>query len=197
MEICCERWEVTPLAPPRLVRHCPGCNATRPFGCAGTFRVNAQKKTLDAWLNYRCERCDSAWKCPVIERRPVHRIDPLLLEALFRDDPLVARRLAFDLPLLRKQKLPIDASSDVTVRRVAAEPAADDVAPLCIRLAVPYACTIRLDHLLAQQLGLSRAALRNLLARGELIVSPARGRALRAAIHDGQCIWIGAPQLAN
>ena len=139
MEICCERWEVTPLAPPRLVRHCPGCNATRPFACAGTFRVNAQKKTLDAWLNYRCERCDSAWKCPIIERRPVRRIDPLLLEALFRDDPLVARRLAFDLPLLRKQNVPIDANSDVTVRRVAIAPAADDVAPLCIRLAVPYA----------------------------------------------------------
>ncbi len=38
---------------------------------------------------------------------------------------------------------------------------------------------------------------RDLLLRGELIVSPARGRALRAAIHDGQRIWIGAPQLAN
>jgi len=197
VEICCECWEVTPLAPPRLIRHCPGCNATRPFVCAGTFRVNAQKKTLDAWLNYRCERCGSAWKCPIVERRPVGRVDPLLLEAFFRHDPIVARQLAFDLPLLRRQKVPTEASTEVTVRRATIAAAVDDVAPLCIRLSVPYACTIRLDQLLARQLGLSRAALRNLQAQGEINVSPENDRALRAAICDGQRIWIGAPQLAN
>jgi hypothetical protein len=62
---------------------------------------------------------------------------------------------------------------------------------------VPYPCTVRLDQLLSTQLGLSRAALRNLHARGELNVSPTRERALRASICDGQRIWIGAPQLAN
>jgi hypothetical protein len=69
----------------------------RPFVCAATFRVNAHRKRLDVWLNYRCERCAGAWKCPVMERRPVAQIEPQRLEAFFRDDPLVAYRLAFDI----------------------------------------------------------------------------------------------------
>jgi hypothetical protein len=32
--------------------------------------VNAQKKKIDVWLNYRCSSCDGVWKAPVIERRP-------------------------------------------------------------------------------------------------------------------------------
>ena len=197
MEICCERWEVTPLAPPRLIRHCPGCNATRPFVCAGTFRVNAQQKDARrvAQLSMRAMRLGL--------EVPGHRTSA----GASRSTRSCSRLCSATIRSLRggsrsmrccaSRSVPIDASSDVTVRRVPIAPAADDVAPLCIRLAVPYACTIRLDQLLAQQLRLSRAALRNLQARGELIVSPARGRALRAAIHDGQRIWIGAPQLAN
>jgi len=197
VEIRCERWEVTPLASPRLIRHCAGCNETQPFVCAGTFRVNAHRKRLDVWLNYRCERCDAAWKYPVIERRPVGEIEPQRLEAFFRDDPLVARWLAFDIARMRKQGVLVDASTEVYVRRVTIVATIDDLAPLCIRLAVPLPCAVRLDRLLARQLGLSRAALLDLDRRGELNVWPARERALRTTISDGQYIRLRTPALVN
>jgi hypothetical protein len=190
VEIRCERWEVTPLASPRLIRHCPGCNETRPFVCAGTFRVNAHRKRLDVWLNYRCERCDAAWKCPVIERQPVAEIEPQRLEAFFRDDPLLAHRLAFD--IVKTQRAPIDATTEVHVKRLTVAPTIDDLAPLCIRLAVPLPCNVRLDRLLAQQLRMSRAALQEFDRRGDLRVWPPRDRALRTTIRNGQCIRLWA-----
>ncbi len=159
--------------------------------------MNAQRKALDVWLNYRCERCDSTWKRPVIERRPVGEIDPHQLEAFFRDDPLVARRLAFDVAQLCRQSVVIDAHTDVRVHRVTIAPDVDDIAPLCIRLALPVKCAVRLDRLLALQLGLSRTALHSLWDRGELHVSPARNAPLRRPIHDRQRIWLGAPRFAN
>ena len=197
MEICCEGWEVTPLASPRLIRHCPGCNDTRPFVCAETFRVNAQKKTLDVWLNYRCERCSAVWKCPIFERKPVARMSPRQLEAFFRNDSAMARRFAFDVAHLRRHCARIETISDVRVRRLTVTPAVDDVAPLCIRLYVPLTCGMRLDRLLAGELNLSRLTLQKLRERGDLHVSPGRDHALRLPIHDGQRIWVGAQQLAN
>ncbi len=167
----------------------------RPFVCAGTFRVNAHGKRLDVWLNYRCDRCAAAWKCPVIERRPVAEIEPQRLEAFFRNDPLVARRLAFD--IVKKRRAPVEASTEVHVTRVTVAPMSDDLAPLCIRLAVPLPCSVRLDRLLAQQLGLSRAALHQFHERGDLGVAPVRNNALRATIRDGQCIRIRTPPFAN
>jgi hypothetical protein len=153
--------------------------------------VNAQKKTLDVWLNYRCERCGVAWKLPIVERRPVAGISPWQLEAFFRDDPLIARTFAFDVARLRRHCLRVHPSVDVRVMRMTVAPATDDIAPRCIRLAVPLPCAVRLDRLLARELELSRPMLQKLRERGELHVSPARNQALRAPIHDGQRILIG------
>jgi hypothetical protein len=167
----------------------------RPFVCAGTFRVNAHRKRLDVWLNYRCDRCAAAWKCPVIERRPVAEIQPQRLEAFFRDDPLVARQLAFD--IAKKHRAPVDPSTEVHVTRVTVVPTDDALAPLCICLSVPLPCSVRLDRLLARQLTFSRTALHELHERGDLCVAPVRNSALRATIRDGQRIRIRTPPFAN
>lgn len=192
MDIRSECWRVTPLACPRPFRHCRSCGDTRPFVCAETFRINAQKKVIDVWLNYRCERCDELWKCPVLERHPVSAVPANRLEAFFRDDPLVARRCAFDMNRLARYAERIEASPAVTVRRV---PAASDghLAPLCIRLDVPLPCAVRLDRLLAGELGVSRSALQTLSEGGRLRVAPAHRKVLRAHICDGQRVWLWHP----
>ena len=183
----CECWLVTPSAPPRLIRHCPGCRETSAFVCAESFRVNAQKKIIDVWLNYRCARCDEVWKYPVFERVPVSSVGAEQLDAFFRDDPQMVRRHAFDMKRLRH--LRIEASTAVHVRRLPS-PSGDSCAPLSIRLDVPLPCAIRLDRLLASELGIPRAKLHDLYEIGGLVVSPASKKALSTHVHDGQQLWL-------
>jgi hypothetical protein len=177
------------LATPRLIRHCPGCRAARSFVCAGSFRVNAQKKAIDVWLNYRCERCDENWKCPVLERVPVSSVAADQLNAFFQDDPVMVRRYALDIRHLARQDVRIEVSPAVLVQRDPKTPR-DARAPLYIRLDVPLPCAIRLDRLLAQELGLRRAELQSLYEKGGLSVLPARRKPLSAHVHDGQRLWV-------
>jgi len=178
-----ECWLVTPAAPPRLIRHCPGCRETKAFVCAESFRVNAQKKIVDVWLNYRCERCDEIWKCPVLARVAVSSVGADRLDAFFRDDPDMVRRHAFDEK--RLNRLRVEASTAVEVRR-SPRPSGAPFASLSIRFDVPLPCAIRLDRLLAGELCVSRAELHRLCANGGLLVSPPRNKPLSARVHDGQ-----------
>ena len=56
----------------------PSASPARAFVCSERFRVNAQKKSLDVWLNYRCDSCEDVWKFPLLERRPVSELGPAL-----------------------------------------------------------------------------------------------------------------------
>src|SRR3954453_14796375 len=75
-----------------LHRHCPRCKLQRRFASSGKFRVNAQKKRIDAWLIFRCAAWGERWNSPVHERRPVGALDPKELDALMRNDPDLAAR---------------------------------------------------------------------------------------------------------
>src|SRR5882762_2086658 len=79
---------------PHVRRHCPRCAAERPFASSSKCRVNAQRKTIDAWLIFLCADCDYRWNLPIHERRPVGAIDPIELEALMRNDAALAGRYA-------------------------------------------------------------------------------------------------------
>jgi hypothetical protein len=74
---------------------CASCSTARAFVCSERFRVNAQKKSLDVWLNYRCECCEDVWKFPLLERRSVSELGPALdaFAARSRDGVEVRLRL--------------------------------------------------------------------------------------------------------
>jgi hypothetical protein len=60
-------WQVTPLRPPLIRRHCSRCSIEMPFACSMKFRTNAQKKRIDVWLIYRCTACDEVWNLPIFD----------------------------------------------------------------------------------------------------------------------------------
>ena len=66
------------------------------FHSSDKIRVNANGKRVDAWLVYKCTCCGSSWNRPILERRPVRTIEPDLLMSLRASEPMLARRLAFD-----------------------------------------------------------------------------------------------------
>lgn len=169
------RWIISARQTPRLARHCPGCRRTQIFDCADRFRVNANGRRLDAWLLYRCQSCERSLKVPVLERVRVDRIDPALLARLHGNCPDTARRLA----LAIRDHLEVD----VAVARV------DDGEP-AIRVELADPIKLRLDRLLASELGLSRRQLRARVESGALIIDPWPRRGLAARVTSGTVITV-------
>lgn len=182
------RWHVSARDTPRIWRHCRQCETKRPFICSGKFRSNAQKKRLDVWLIYRCASCGQSWNCPVLERRPVAELDPALLLAVTRNDPAQVRRVAFDADHLARHCERVETAGGLRVEKHPDGPASSEAAILEIALVVEAGCEIRLERLLARELGLSRGQLRQLHERAALSVSPARRAVLRQAARQGQCV---------
>ena len=191
------RWQVTPLEPPRVWRHCGQCGAKRPFRSSGKFRSNAQKKRLDVWLIYHCDVCGRTWNYPLIERRPVGEIAPPLFQALARNDVETAHRFAGDVARLRTYADRVEPCADIRVAKSIISGTATAPGKLIIVLALSCPCDLRLDRLLARELALSRNALRVLHQSRRLTVSPERRASLRHAVRDGQRIAIDLRALSD
>lgn len=182
------RWTIIPRDCPRPVLACPTCGGDRPFHPSGKIRLNANGKRLDAWLIYKCDACDRTWNRPFLERRLAADIPPADLAALRAGDPALARRLAFDLIALRRKTPTIIQSDDVTVEKTVIGGITTSTG-VDIALALPYPVGLRLDRLLAVELGLSRSRITALTDAGRLIVGDG-GHALKRPPRDGQTVCL-------
>ncbi|MFZ5790545.1 MAG: DUF1062 domain-containing protein [Pseudomonadota bacterium] len=179
-----------PLETPRPWLHCARCDARTPFVSSDKFRVNAQKKRLDAWLVYRCAHCDQNWNFPVLERCPVDAVEPTLLLALTENDEVLAWRYAFDVTRLSRYSLKIESSAGLSVEKRILAPREDGPARAEIMISAPYLCGVRLDRLLAAEIGVSRTKIDHLAKTGALVVMPSATRGLSQPARDGQRIEI-------
>jgi hypothetical protein len=177
--------EVTSPSEITLSRHCPRCKLTRRFASSGKFRVNAQKKRIDAWLIFRCTACDDRWNWPVHERRPVGALDPAELDALMRNDPTLAARHAW----AAVEAGNAGAAADPAVHVSVIAPATDATRVIEVVLAITGA-SLRLDRLLAQALNLARREIEVLDETAAMTVIPAARKTLRRPADDGQRITI-------
>jgi hypothetical protein len=84
---------------------CNRCRRVSRFECTGKFRVNASRNLIDVWLLFRCLRCQTVVKVPIVERTSVLRIPRKDLEAYLDNDASTASRLEADIALLRKAGL--------------------------------------------------------------------------------------------
>lgn len=173
-----ERWRIRPLELPRPWRYCASCASARAFVCSERFRVNAQKKSLDVWLNYRCASCDDVWKFPLFERRSVSDLGAAL-DGFTRHDRCAVWQYAFDIARLRPHVIRIDTDVRVQVERTSIACESEQAGHVTITFDVPLPCDIRLDRLLAAELGISRSSL-------ERRVLPEHRDALRKRVRDGQ-----------
>lgn len=181
------RWTIVPRDCPRPVFACPTCGGDRPFHPSGKLRLNANGKRLDAWLIYKCDDCDHTWNRPIYERRLASELSSDDLAALRSGDPAFVRRLAFDLAALRRKTPVIAQSEKVDVEKVVTGGSAH-ATDIEITLAVPYPIGLRLDRLLATELGLARNRIAALAGEGRLVVGG--GKALRRPPRDGQSVQL-------
>lgn len=172
------QWTIISRFPPRPWIACNGCGGLGPFRCSGKIRLNANGRRLDAWLIYKCSTCDKTWNRPIFERQNVCDIHPETLEAMQANDQAWIRTQAFDLAALRRKSQRIDEFADVDIHK-ALLCSAEGWTMLEVRLVVPLPASIRLDRLLATELGLSRSRLQALHDAGKLHADPDRKDALR------------------
>lgn len=182
------RWTITPAIAPRPLINCNRCGGVKPYRCGEKFRVNANGKRIDVWLIYRCVGCDNSWNRTILERCNRRDIEPALLAALESNDPAFVRRHAFDTVALRSRIGRIEEFPDVTVRKELMGSQPEIAALLWLELRLDAAMSLRLDRLLAGELGLSRSRLQVLDDRKRLTIEPDGARALRRPVRDGLAV---------
>ncbi|PDQ20314.1 hypothetical protein CN311_14710 [Mesorhizobium sanjuanii] len=183
-------WAIAPKTAPRPHINCNRCGAFKAYHCSGKFRVNANGKRIDAWLIYRCIDCDNSWNFGVLERRNRRDIEPALLHALEGNDPALARRHAFDVVALRSRVGRVEEFPDVTIRKEALDDRPEKTTALELQLELEMPTSLRLDRLLAGELGISRSRLQSWEDKRLLIVAPDGAKALRRPARPGTVIRV-------
>ncbi|MCL2842574.1 MAG: DUF1062 domain-containing protein [Oscillospiraceae bacterium] len=133
------------------------------FVSSGLFRVNAQKKSLDVWLVYKCSVCDTTWNLTVLSRVNPHSILPETLRRFLDNDPDLALRYASDVSLIKRN------GGEPGCPLVEIEGDQVDLKePVRIRLIAEQAVGVRVLTILRNQLGLSRSEMSRLCDSGRL-----------------------------
>jgi hypothetical protein len=178
------QWTIIPRTAPQPWLSCSRCGEARRFRSSDKIRVNANGKRVDAWLIYKCTGCGSTWNRPILERRPVRTIEPNFLMSLHASDPVLTRRLAFDIEGLRQSTGRIEAFDDALVIKNVLWQSTMPTPRLEILCSVPEPVGLRVDRLLANELQLSRSRIQRLVKTGAILAFP-QGSHLRRPVRDG------------
>ncbi|KUM23866.1 hypothetical protein AU467_08595 [Mesorhizobium loti] len=184
------RWAIAPEIAPRPLINCNRCGGVRPYRCSGKFRVNANGKRIDAWLIYRCIGCDNSWNFTILERRNRRDIEPALLAGLESNDPALMRCHALDVTALRHRIGRIEEFPNIAVRKQLVDGRPECATALWLELRLDAATSLRLDRLLAGELGISRPRIRAWQERQLLAIEPDGAKALRKPARDGMAVRI-------
>jgi hypothetical protein len=134
--------------------------------------------------------CENSWNRPLLERRSIGDIDPSTLRALQTNDADLVRRAAFDAEDLRRRMERVEEFPEIKVVRRMLSAGREPLARLEISLAVPVPTCLRLDRLLAGELGVSRPRVQEWQAKARLTLFPHGARMLRRPVRDGMCVGI-------
>ncbi|MER9965848.1 DUF1062 domain-containing protein [Mesorhizobium sp. M0060] len=184
------RWAITPKIAPRPHLNCNRCGGLKPYHSSGKFRVNANGKRIDAWLIYRCIYCDNSWNFGVLERCSRRDIEPALLQAFESNDSALARRHAFDVVALRSRIGRVEEFPEAVVHKEVLGDRPENTTALELHLRLEMPTALRLDRLLANELGISRSRLQVWEEKRLLAVGPDGAKALRRPARAGTAIRV-------
>ncbi|HOP11557.1 MAG TPA: DUF1062 domain-containing protein [Oscillospiraceae bacterium] len=154
-----QKWIITPIESPKVLRNCPKCGVVRKFACSNNFRVNANGRNIDVWLIYKCEDCDSTWNMTVLSRVKPEQIEKSLYTAFAKNNADTARKYAFDKSLLSHNH----AVTDCSELRYTLEKQVIEDENNTIEMTCEYDFGLRLDRAVSEGLGISRTHAKSLL----------------------------------
>jgi len=156
-------WELTYQSAPKVLRYCQKCGEKTRYQSSGLFRVNAQKKSLDIWLIYRCEECDNTWNAEIFSRIRPGKLTDEELESFHRNDPVMSQSYAMNTEWLKKLQAEL-VLPEYTIDAIIP----DDSQDLEIRIVNPGMMPYRISVVLRKKLCLSQTEFIRLVDRNQL-----------------------------
>ncbi len=86
----------------KIYHRCGGCGKKQEFINSGKFRVNANGKSVDVWLIYRCAKCKHSWNLTIYERRKPTKISGDEYQKFLDNDMDLAREYGNNIGFLKK-----------------------------------------------------------------------------------------------
>jgi hypothetical protein len=162
-------WVIRELGLPAIVKACVSCRSTRHHP-TGKVRVNASGKLLDVWMLIGCALCGRTSKIPVHERIHVQALESERLRMFENNDPAMVRHLAMDGALAGKASYRLDWSGtwELETDMPFYELEHEDPTSLEVVLRFELPAPIRVEKLLMTGFGLSRSAVRGMVASGRI-----------------------------
>lgn len=160
-------WAVRQSGLPMVVRPCPDCSGTR-HRPSGRFRVNASGKLLDVWLLLHCAVCDRTSKVPIHERVHVSSLDPDRRVAYEANDPIAVREHSMSASLAARNGYRHDWTGTWELETDTPFHFLHDPTPLRVLISFELPAPVRVERLLMLGLGLSRTAVRRMVADGRI-----------------------------
>lgn len=155
-------WLVKPLGYQSITKRCPSCEVKKLFYPSGCFRVNAQKKTLDVWSIYKCEKCDYTWNIDIFSRINTNKLDPEMHDHFLHNNLYQVRRCAYDYSILKKNSAELGPTPDFQIEGT--DPyALSNTALVSIQVLFEHSIPVRLINLLTRKLSLSRSEVLRLI----------------------------------
>jgi hypothetical protein len=157
---------VVPTCLPLVRRRCHACASER-FRASGKFRVNANRKLIDAWLLALCTDCGETAKLTVLERMSVRSVRPELLDRLHDNDRGLTAELLQDPVVQRRNRIALDWDNAWRLDTGGSDHLDREVIDVSVRFAARI--PVRPVRLIAEGCGLSRAEVERLITEGKLV----------------------------
>lgn len=157
-------WEVECLSPPNVIKYCKRCKVKKNYQSSGLFRINAQRKSLDIWLIYKCEDCCSTWNAEIFSRVSPQKISSGQLERFHQNDRQLAENYAMNLEWLRSNQVEFSLPEyEVTGSR---PPFSADTR-ICIKN--PFHIPLKVSAVIQRHLSISQNQLVSMFKLGQIV----------------------------
>lgn len=147
-----------------MVRYCKKCRNNAEFVSSGNFRVNAQQKSLDVWLIYKCSNCDVTWNLTVLSRLSPRAISVDLLRGFHENDPDLAIRYATDVALIKRNGATL---GNPEIEIVGVDVISGESTRIKLISEIPL--EVKAETAIRNKLGLSRTVFDKLRTTGKLV----------------------------
>lgn len=184
------KWELNPTNLPIVRRNCPKCNEKSRYINTESFRVNANKNSIDVWMIYQCEKCKSTWNMTIYERKKPYDINKNEYEKFLSNDKELAREYAYNLSIYNKNKAEValeDVNYELVQKKLETYYTNDN--EHVIEIVCKYPIELRVDKLLSDSLRVSRAQIKNMYKKGIIFIKNDK-KSLNSKIRDGMEIHI-------
>lgn len=154
-------WEVKYSSPPKTIHYCKKCGMKTEHKSSGLFRVNAQQKSLDIWLIYKCVHCKGTWNLTIYSRINPKNIHGDLLNKFIGNDSALAQQCAMDAALLKKNGAEIDEPLYSVIGD-----AVDFTRDIQIKIVSQYPTKVKASKILRGKLSLSKKDFDEMVSSG-------------------------------